>query len=139
MALIVAPPLCLFTIASNIFMLKKDTTKTHHNNIGFNVPDNAPLVIYQASLVGHWLIMGLETDSLLVNARLSKMGAAIENIAFLMVASNLAINQLMERGATMAITTKATSMEEPKWTTMMVKNVHQVVNRAVETLADATK
>ncbi len=37
---------CLFTIAMNIFMLKKDTAKTHYNNVGFNLPDNALLVVY---------------------------------------------------------------------------------------------
>jgi hypothetical protein len=30
-------------------------------------------------------------------------------------------------------------MEEPKWTTVVAKNVRQVVNRAMETLADAPK
>jgi hypothetical protein len=29
--------------------------------------------------------------------------------------------------------------DEPKWTTMMAKNMRQVVNRAVETLADVPK
>jgi hypothetical protein len=41
MALTTAPLLCLFTIASDIFTLKKDTTKTHYNNARLNVPDNA--------------------------------------------------------------------------------------------------
>jgi hypothetical protein len=30
-------------------------------------------------------------------------------------------------------------MEEPKWTMVMAKNVRQVVNQVVETLADAPK
>jgi hypothetical protein len=42
----------------------------------------------------------------------------------------------MEHEAVVAITTKATSIEEPKWTTVITKNVRQVVNRAMETLAD---
>jgi hypothetical protein len=80
--------------------------------------------------------MGLKIDSSLVDARLSKMEAAIENIA---AAGNLAINQLMEREAAMAITAKVASMDEPKWTTMMAKNVRQLVSQAVETLANAPK
>ncbi len=39
----------------------------------------------------------------------------------------------------MAITAKAVSTEEAKWTTVMAKNVRQVVNQAVETLADMPK
>jgi len=38
--------LCPFTAMSNIFTLKKDTSKQHYDNIGFNVPDNASLVVY---------------------------------------------------------------------------------------------
>jgi hypothetical protein len=45
----------------------------------------------------------------------------------------------MECEATVAITAKATSTKGPKWTTVMVKNVRQVVNRVVETLADVPK
>ncbi len=67
--------------------------------------------------------MGLKTDSSLVDVRLSKMEAAIENIAFFVAVSNLAMNQLMERKAAMTITAKATSTEEPKWTTVMAKNM----------------
>jgi hypothetical protein len=104
-------------------MLKKDTAKTHCINARLNVLDNAPLAIYQVALVGHLLVMGLKTDSSLVDARLSKMETTIKNIASLVIASNLAINQLMEREAVVAITAKATSMEEPKWTTVMAKNV----------------
>jgi hypothetical protein len=48
----VAPLLCPFTVASDIFTLK-DTAKTHYNNVRLNVPDNAPLTVYQATLVGH--------------------------------------------------------------------------------------
>jgi hypothetical protein len=47
----------------------------HCNNVGLNVPDNAPLAVYQATLVEHWLVMGLETNSSPVDARLSKMEA----------------------------------------------------------------
>lgn len=67
------------------------------------------------------------------------MEAAIKNIVSLATTGNLAVNQLMEREATTAVTTKAVSIEEPKWTMVMVKNVHQVVNWAVDTLADAPK
>jgi hypothetical protein len=46
MALDVAPLLCPFIVVSDIFMLKKDTAKTHCNNAGLNVLDNAPLAVY---------------------------------------------------------------------------------------------
>jgi hypothetical protein len=139
MALAIAPLLCPFTVMSDIFILKKDTAKTHYINAGFNVPDNAPLAVYQAALAGNWLVMGLKTDSPPIDARLSKMEAVIENIVSLAAASNLAVNQLMERETTMAITAKAVSTEEAKWTTVMAKNVRQVVNQAVETLTDTPK
>ncbi len=45
----------------------------------------------------------------------------------------------MECKAAAVITSKATSTEKPKWTTVMAKNVCQVVNWAMETLADAPK
>ncbi len=45
----------------------------------------------------------------------------------------------MEREAALAITAKATSTKEPKWTIVMAKNVRHVVSRVVETLADAPK
>jgi hypothetical protein len=51
------------------------------------------------------------------------MEVAIENIASLMIASNLAINQLIECEAAAIVTTKAMSAEELKWTTVMAKNV----------------
>ncbi len=92
MALVATSLLCPSTIGSNIFTLKKDTTKMHYNNTKFNVLDNAPLAIYQATLVGHWLIMGLKIDSSLVDVQLSKMEATIENIASLAAAGNLAVN-----------------------------------------------
>ncbi len=100
----------------------------HCSNVGFNVPDNAPLVVYQVALVGHWLVMGLKTDSSPIDTRLSKMEAAIENIASFTTANNLAVNQLIEREAIATVTTKVTSVEEPKWTTVMAKNVRQVVS-----------
>jgi hypothetical protein len=46
MAFNAAPLLCPFTVALDIFTLKKDTAKTHCNNAELNVPDNAPLVVY---------------------------------------------------------------------------------------------
>jgi hypothetical protein len=83
--------------------------------------------------------MGLKTDNSPIDTRLSKMEAAIKNIASFTTASNLVVNQLIERKATAIVTTKATSAKEPKWTTVMAKNVRQVVSRAVETLVDAPK
>jgi len=56
------------------------------------------------------------------------MEAAIENIASFTTANNLAVNQLIEREAIATVTTKVTSVEEPKWTTVMAKNVRQVVS-----------
>jgi hypothetical protein len=139
MALATASLLCPFTIALDIFMLKKDIAKTHCINAGFNVPDNAPLAVYQATLAGNWLVMGLKTNSPPIDAQLSKMEATIENIASLATTGNLAVNQFMECEMAMAITAKAVSTEETKWTTVMAKNVRQVVNQVVETLADKSK
>jgi hypothetical protein len=51
------------------------------------------------------------------------MEVAIKTIAFFAVVRNLAVNQLMEREAAAAVTTKAASAKEPKWTTMVAKNV----------------
>jgi hypothetical protein len=45
----------------------------------------------------------------------------------------------MEREVATVVTAKATSAKEPKWTTVMAKNMRQVVSRAVETLANAPK
>ncbi len=67
--------------------------------------------------------MGLKTDSSLVDMRLSKMEVAIGNIVSLTAVGNLAINQLMQRKAGTAITAKVASIEKPKWTTVMAKNV----------------
>jgi hypothetical protein len=63
MALNAAPLLCPFTIASDIFTLKKDIAKMHYSNVELNILDNAPLVVYQVALAGHWLVMGLKIDS----------------------------------------------------------------------------
>jgi hypothetical protein len=63
MAFDATPLLCPFIIVSDIFTLK-DIAKTHYNNVELNVPDNAPLVVYQAALGGHWLVMGFKTDSI---------------------------------------------------------------------------
>jgi hypothetical protein len=46
MAFDVARLLCPFTAVSDIFTLKKDIAKTHSNNVGLNVLNNAPLAIY---------------------------------------------------------------------------------------------
>jgi hypothetical protein len=83
--------------------------------------------------------MGFKTDSSLIDARLSKMEVAIENIASFAAIGNLAVNQLMEREAAEVITAKATSTEDPKWTTVIAKNVRQVVSQAMETLVNAPK
>jgi hypothetical protein len=120
-------------------MLKKDISKTHCINAELNVLDNAPRVVYQAALARNWLIMGLKTDSQPIDARLPKMEVVIKNIMSLAVADNLAVNQLMERETAMAITAKAVSTEEAKWTTVMAKNVRHAVNQVVETLADTPK
>ncbi len=56
------------------------------------------------------------------------MEATIENISFLAAVGNLVVNQLMECEATVVVTTKATSVKEPKWTIVMAKNMRQVVS-----------
>jgi hypothetical protein len=83
--------------------------------------------------------MGLKIDSSPIDARLSNMEATIENIASFTAIGNLVVNQLMEREATAALTANSTSTEEPKWTTLMAKNVRQVVDQVVETLVDMPK
>jgi hypothetical protein len=45
-ALVATLLLCPFIVPSNIFMLKKDNAKMHYNNVGLNIPDNAPLAVY---------------------------------------------------------------------------------------------
>jgi hypothetical protein len=67
------------------------------------------------------------------------MEVAIKNIVSFTTASNLAVNQLMEREAITIVTTKVASIKEHKWTMVMAKNMHQVVNWVVETLTDAPK
>jgi hypothetical protein len=67
--------------------------------------------------------MGFKTNISPVDAWLSKMEAAIENIVSLVVVGNLVVNQLMEREAAMVVTSNARFAEEPKWTTMIAKNV----------------
>ncbi len=133
------PPCFGHPYLSHLFTLKKDTAKQHCNNVGLNVPDNASLMVYQAAMAGHWLVMGLKSDYSSVDARLSKMEATIENNASFAAVGNLVVNQLMECKAVATITTKAMFTKEPKWTTVMAKNVHQVVNRAMETLVNVPK
>jgi hypothetical protein len=53
MTLVATPLLCPFTIASDIFTLKKDIAKTHCNNARLNILDNASLAVYQATLAEH--------------------------------------------------------------------------------------
>jgi hypothetical protein len=84
--------LCPFTIVSDIFTLKKDTAKMLCNNVELNVLNNAPLAIYQAPLVGHWLLTGLRTNNSPIDMQLSKVEVAIENIASFTAVGNLAIN-----------------------------------------------
>jgi hypothetical protein len=83
--------------------------------------------------------MGLKTNNSHVDVQLSDMEVAIKNIASLAASGNLAVNQLMECKMVTIVTAKFASAEEPKWTTMMAKNVHQVVSQAVETLVDTPK
>jgi hypothetical protein len=123
MAFDVAPLLCPFLVVLDIFTLKKDTAKMHYNNTGLNIPDNASLAVYQAALVRHKLVMSLKTDSSPIDTWLSKMEVAIENIVSFVAANNLAINQLMEHEVATVVTTKVASMEEPKCTMVMAKNV----------------
>ncbi len=84
-------------------------------------------------------MMGLKTNNSHVEVWLSKMEVAIENIASLMVVGNLVVNQLMEHEVAVTVIAKAMFAEEPKWTTMMAKNMCQVVSRAVETLVGVPK
>jgi hypothetical protein len=58
--------------------------------------------------------MGFKINSSPVDARLSKMEVAIENIASFVATSNLVVNQLMEHKAVAIVTTKVTFVEEPK-------------------------
>jgi len=51
------------------------------------------------------------------------MEAAIKNIASLAAVGKLAVNQLIECKVATIVTTKAASIEKPKWTTVMAKNV----------------
>jgi hypothetical protein len=67
------------------------------------------------------------------------MEVVIKDITSLAAAGNLAVNQFMKCKTTMAITTRAVSTKEAKWTMVMAKNVRQVVNQVVETLADTSK
>jgi hypothetical protein len=120
-------------------MLRKDTAKQHCNNVELNVPNNASLAVYQATLAGHWLVMGLKTNSSPIDARLNKMEVAIKNITSLAAVGNLAVNQLMEHEVATALTCNVASTDEPKWTTLMAKNVRYVVSWAMETLADVPK
>jgi hypothetical protein len=51
------------------------------------------------------------------------MEVAIKNIVSLAAIGNLTVNQLMEREAVVIVTSKVAYAEEPKWTTLMAKNV----------------
>ncbi|CAK9263191.1 unnamed protein product [Sphagnum jensenii] len=114
---------CPFTIALDIFTLRKDTAKQHCNNVGLNVLDNASLVVYQATLAEHWLVMGFKTNNSLVDMRLFKMEAAIKNIVSLAAVGNLVVNQLMECKVAIVLTANVASTKESKWTIVMAKNV----------------
>jgi len=57
----------------------------------------------------HRLVMGLKTNNSPVDVRLSKMEAAIENIASFTAVGNLVVNQLMEHEVVVAIITKVMS------------------------------
>jgi hypothetical protein len=56
------------------------------------------------------------------------MEATIENITSFVAIGNLEVNQLMEHETAMVVTAKVAFAEEAKWTTVIVKNVRQVVN-----------
>jgi hypothetical protein len=84
-------------------------------------------------------MMGFKTDNSPIDTWLSKMEVNIENIAFLVAIGNLEVDQLMKREAAATIIAKVAYVEEPKWTMVMAKNVHKVVNRVVETLANTPK
>jgi hypothetical protein len=62
--------------------------------------------------------MGFKTNNSHVDTQLSKMEVAVENIVFLVVVGNLAINE-----TTMVFLAKVAFAEEPKWTMLMAKNV----------------
>ncbi|CAK9882225.1 unnamed protein product [Sphagnum jensenii] len=83
--------------------------------------------------------MGFKTNNSPIDAWLSKMEVAINNIVSLAATSNLVVNQLMEHEAVAIITTKDVSTKEPKWITVIAKNMCQVVSRAMETLTDTPK
>jgi ATP-dependent helicase/DNAse subunit B len=83
--------------------------------------------------------MGFKIDNSLVDAWLSKIEVVIENITSFAVVGNLVVNQLMERKVAVVVTTKVVSAEEPKWTTLMAKNMCQVVSQVVETLINTPK
>jgi hypothetical protein len=123
MELDAASLLCPFTTVLDIFMSRNNTAKQHCNNAELNVLDNTSLAVYHAALVEHWLVMGLKIDNSHVDARLSKMEVAIENIPSLTVVGNLTVNQLMEHEATTTFIANAAFVKEPKWTMMMAKNV----------------
>jgi hypothetical protein len=67
--------------------------------------------------------MGLKTDNSLVDVRLSKMEAAIEDIASFAAVGNLVVNRLMEHEVVTTITTKVAFTKEPKWTMVMAKKM----------------
>jgi len=67
--------------------------------------------------------MGFKINNSPVDVQLSKMEVAIENIASLTAIGNLVLNQLMEREVAAVIMAKVAFAEEPKWTTMMAKNM----------------
>jgi hypothetical protein len=83
--------------------------------------------------------MSLKIDTSPVNAGLSKMEVAIENIASFTATCNLAVNKLKECEVVVIATTKVTFTEEPKWTKVRAKSVCQVVNYVVESLVDTPK
>jgi hypothetical protein len=67
--------------------------------------------------------MGLKIDNSPIDAWLSKMEAGIKHIMPLVAIGNFAMNHLMECEAATIITAKAASAKEPKWTTVIAKNV----------------
>jgi hypothetical protein len=72
--------------------------------------------------------MGVKIDMSPVEVWLSRIEAANENIASLTTIDNLVVNQLIECEVVAGVTVNAMITKKPKWTTMMAKNVHRVVN-----------
>ncbi|CAM6078743.1 unnamed protein product [Sphagnum tenellum] len=117
MAFNVASLLCPFIVALDIFMLKKDTAKMHCNNVELNVLDNAPLIVYQAAVAGHWLIMASKPIVHLLTRTCPKWRQPLRTLGLSRLLTTL---QSMECEMTAVAIPKAMSTKEPKWTKVML-------------------